>query len=313
MLTRASWAECGRTWSGSSSIPVPVTIETIPALEGQNVNDVPCVATGRRQSGIYILLAQREHKISNILIPGHLKNRLSERRLLEARDAFTENSEGRLQRRIGPGYPGDRGAMLSVAAAEAGRPWESRRRRGSRAPEAGPDPPCTRRAGRPVGQVGAGSGLGLLIMIGLVIVAVLIGLDSWAASSAVPAALSRANRRWEGRAATATAVVGAGASFSSLRGHRRCRGGNWLYDQFSGRHRDPGGYQGSSSYDPGASPPSNTGNDEIVGADYGGGQGGDWVAVILAAVIGAAAEVATGVEVVAEMLVEGVIGDRRSL
>jgi hypothetical protein len=254
---------------------VPITIETTPSLDGQNVNDLAVLRDRQRGNrGIYILMAQREHKISNVLIPGTLKDRLPEQRLLGVRDAFTAGfKQGDFNGGLTQGIRGIE-AMLSVETAEAGRPLVP----------AAPRPPGARDraapAGRPLGGVapagrnGGGSGFGMLIMIGLVIVAVLIGLR-------LLGSLFGGARRGYGTPGSPGGYGyggGGGGFFSSLFGGLGgALAGNWIYDQFSGRHRSPGGdYQGGSSFDPGLPPSSGAGSDEIVGADYGGGAGGDW-------------------------------------
>lgn len=68
---------------------VPVSIETIDSLNGEPINDVAVRrdrAAGNR--GIFILMAQENKRISNVLCPAHLGNRLTAERRLAIRDAF---------------------------------------------------------------------------------------------------------------------------------------------------------------------------------------------------------------------------------
>ncbi|HEX8201133.1 MAG TPA: TPM domain-containing protein, partial [Isosphaeraceae bacterium] len=235
---------------------VPVTIETIPSLDGRNVNDVAVLRDrqlGNR--GLYILMAQQEHRISNVLIPGSLKARLSEPRLLAVRDAFTaEFKQGNFNGGLGRGVAAIE-ETLSVATAAAGRPLATPASRPPGAP-VGAAP-----GGRPaVGVVpaprpGGGTGLGPLIMLGLVIVAVLIGIrllgrlfSGGRPGYGGPASMGRPGGYGYGGGGYGG---GGGGFFSSLFGGLGgAIAGNWMYDQFSGRHQHGGEYQGGSVLDP---------------------------------------------------------------
>jgi hypothetical protein len=133
------------------------------------------------------------------------------------------------------------------------------------------------------------SGLGTLLMIGLGIFGVLLvlrilgGLFNRGASG-YPAQMGMGEPRPGMGAGPGYGPPGygygggrGGGFFSGmLGGLGGALAGNWLYDQFSGRHGSAG-HTETSSYTPGeANSPANTEGDSFVGGDDYGGQGVSW-------------------------------------
>lgn len=253
---------------------VPVLIETIDVIPNAEkasaaekrslINDLAVQRDGESgNQGIYILISKQDKLISNVLIRRRLANRLSEERRKAIRNAFIADF------RSGDFDGGLRHAVQvigqSLAAGQASVP--------------APFPARGVPARRP-----GGAGLGTLLMIGLGIVAVLFVLRLLGGVFGGAGGGYRGPARMGGPGYGGPGYGygggGGGGFFSSLFGGiGGALAGNWLYDQFSGRHH--GGYGDNASYGDqssyGGEPASyDQGGDEIVGAGDDGGQGASW-------------------------------------
>ena len=258
---------------------VPVTIETIPSLNGESVEDVSLAHAKRAGSkGIHILIAKKEHKTYDRVSHAYSRaiNANRQETIREAFDASFKKGDfdgGLLQgvKTIG--------SVVSTARAEL--------------PAAAPVP--VRGRGVPMPNRGAnqgGFGLGSLLGIGLLIVGVLfffrlIGSLFRGGGGYAPGQMGR-----PGYGPGYGGGGGGGGFMSSLFGGiGGAMAGNWLYDQFSGRHHG-GGMTDSSTYGGGEAAPQGDdwsgstgggsdwggggGGDAGGGGDWGGGSGGDW-------------------------------------
>ncbi|HWE40128.1 MAG TPA: TPM domain-containing protein [Isosphaeraceae bacterium] len=290
---------------------IPVTIETIPSLRGAVTEEEYARWKGKKPvevinllaertdreaggKGVYILIDKKEHVLSNVLIPNRLERRLTRSKRAEIREAITDefkkkDFDGGLLRgvkRIGQALDETRGE-----SARAGGVGPVARRVPPAGPGAGP---------RPVPQAPnakGSSGMSAFIIIILVILAVVIGLRLLGSLFGAGRSGYAGPQRMGGPGGPPGVGPGApgpgyggygygggygggrgGGFFSSLFGGMGgALAGNWLYDQFSGRHG--GGTTPTTYNEPGytpAAPEPAPGGDEIVGADDNGGQGGDW-------------------------------------
>jgi uncharacterized protein len=254
---------------------VPVTIETIPSLEGQDIADVSLSHARRASSqGIFILIAKKEHKLYD-RVTRSFNRAIGADRQRAIRDAFDAGfAKGDFDAGLAQGVQ-KIGSEVSAASAELGR-----LRSAAPAPVPG-------RPGMPVRRGNQGGfGLGSLLGIGLVIIGVLfffrlIGSLFRGGGGYAPGPMMG------GRPGYGPGYGGGGGGFMSslFGGIGGAMAGNWLYDQFSGRHQ--GGTTDSTSYggDAGAAPQGDEwaggsggggGDAGGGGGDWGGGGGGDW-------------------------------------
>lgn len=253
------------------------TIETIGSLEGENV--VAVTERHDEQSatpGLFVLIANKENKI-DVKASKSFRQAIDGSRREKIQDAFIAELKKRdFDAALLQGVKAIR-SEASAAKAELGSLRQGR-------------PPARRvGAGGPVVPVGrgvnpnrGGFGLGSLLGIGLVIIGVLFVVR-------LLGSLFGAGRGYAGQPGRMGAPGygggggGGGGFMSSLFGGiGGAMAGNWLYDQFSGRHG--GGSVDSSTYgDAGGTPASGAdewsgGGDttgDWSGGDAGGG-GGDW-------------------------------------
>ncbi|MDR3637469.1 MAG: TPM domain-containing protein [Isosphaeraceae bacterium] len=264
---------------------LPVTIETVGSLDGQNISQVLQEhARAFGAEGLYVLISKGDHRIE-AEVSGAFKR------------AFPTSRTRRIWEPIGAEFKkGDFNAGLLAGAraietqsAAAKAEFGSLRQGAGGQRRAGPAvvPPGVRPR-----QNGGTFGIGTLLGIGLVIVAVLIGFRLLGALFGGGGGYAGPGRMG-GPGYGAPGYGGGGGGFMSslFGGLGGALAGNWLYDQFSGRHH--GGYTENTSYgdaDPGAAAPDNNdwsgsggswddsggGGEAGGGGDWGGGGGGDW-------------------------------------
>jgi uncharacterized protein len=238
---------------------VTTTIETIPSLDGRSINEAAVErARATRTEGLFILIPKQEHRIW-VLASQHYNRAINPARRQAIEGAFVDSFK---RRDFDAGLKDGVQAIareLAAAQAETGG-----RLRQANAP-------------RPVARPGGGSfGLGTLLGIGLLIVAVLIGVRMLGAlfgggRGAYGPGMGRPDMG-PGYGGPGYGGRGGGFFSSLLGGIGGAMAGNWLYDQFSGRHHG-GTYADNTSYAPGSEAAPTTGGDEWGG---GAGTGGDW-------------------------------------
>jgi uncharacterized membrane protein YgcG len=271
---------------------VPVQLETIDSLEGRSIDAVlPEHARAADAKGLYVLIAKKDHKIEVETYKSYAKY-LTRPREVAIRDAFThEFKAGNYDAGLSKGI--DKiDSTLSEAKAEAG---------GTLKPTTAPAPHRGGQAQPPVGRTVPGrpssGGMSMWLTIGLGLLALFIVIR------VLGAIFSGGNRGYAGNQRMmgpggpgygqgyggpgygGGGGGGGGFMSSMFGGIGGALAGNWLYDQFSGRHHDTSA--GASNYDPapgGVAPEEAAGPDYVGpgdgGADWGGGGadagGGDW-------------------------------------
>ncbi len=242
---------------------MPTTVETVKSLDGGTVEAVTREHAGRSGSeGLYILIAKAEHKI-DVHVSASFGGAMDNARRLAIRQAFISGLKQ--QDFDGALMAGVREVNTEISAAHA--------RNGLRREAGRPGGAPVVRRGNP-GGFGLGSLLGLgLVIVGVLFVFRLLGsLFRGGGGGYAPGPGGMMGRPGYGGA-------GGGGFMSSLFGGiGGAMAGNWLYDQFSGRHQ--GGYTDSSNYggDAGISDAGSAGD---TSGDWGGGGGdlgggGDW-------------------------------------
>jgi len=268
---------------------IPVLIETIDAIPGLE-KDAP--ASTRRQAietlaerrareagneGVYLLLSKADKVTSQVLVRQRFEPHLPREARQAVRDAMlAEFKSGNY----------DKGLLRAVETMDrslASAPSGALRLRPD---AAAPAPAAPRRANAEGGKFGIGS----LLMIGLGIFGVLLLLRVLGglfnrSSGGYPAGMGMGGMPRPGMGPGPGYGApgyggyggGRGGGFFSgmLGGLGGALAGNWLYDQFSGRH---GGSQtDASSYPAMGSPdPYSPGGDEFVGGNDQGGGGASW-------------------------------------
>jgi uncharacterized protein len=244
-----------------------VFIETIPSLEGRNVDAVADEnARMHRSSAVYVLFAKNDKKF-RFREPGQ---KLYKEQESEISSAFldslkAQDFDGALTR----GSSAIASALTSVPANRGGGAVAGRRNQA---------PAANRGAG------GAMGGWGFILTIGLVILAVMFGLRILGAMFGAGRGMGAPGMR-PGMGGPGYGGGGGGGFMSSmLGGIGGAMAGNWIYDQFRGR--DHGSYGGGAGSDPGVSEPDGVGGGGGDwggdggagggGGDWGGGGGGDW-------------------------------------
>lgn len=271
---------------------VPIVIETIDAIPDLPA-DANAKAKGRAinalaekrdreigDQGIYILLSKKDRVLSNVLIRERLAGVLPEATRLKIRESFVE-----------PFKAGDYdGGLLAAASA---------------IDSALPDSPVAARRGEnarrlvpvggaaPAGRQGAGEaqfGLGTLLLIGGGILGVLFvvrllsgslgnrggypqGMPGPGAGPGMGGPGYGPGMGGPGYGAPGYGGRGGGFFSGMLGGLGGAIAGNWIYDQFSGRHSQ-GHHTDASGYTPMGG--DNYGGDGIIGGNDDGGQGGSW-------------------------------------
>jgi uncharacterized protein len=249
---------------------IPITIETIPSLNGESIEDVSLAHAKRAGSkGIHVLIAKKEHQIYD-RVSRTYSGAINAARQATIREAFEASFK-----------KGDfDGGLLQGVKAIASTVSAARGEFRAAVPAQGRGGPML---GRRANPGGGGFGLGSLLGIGLLIVGVLfffrlIGSLFRGAGSA-PGQMGGPGYR----PGYGGGMGGGGGGFMSslFGGIGGAMAGNWLYDQFSGRHH---GSVDQTSYDPatGAAPAPDAApewGEGGAGGDWGGdagGGGGDW-------------------------------------
>lgn len=234
---------------------VPTIIETVPSLGGASIGEVSLQrAKASGIQGVYLLIAQQEMKLA----ARDFRNFLGPQRRKAIESAF---ASGFRQGDFDAGLLQGTEAIAKAVAA------------------AGP-PPAGRAAKAPPAKArkGGWSGFGILLVIGAVIVGVLLltrlfgrraaGHPGYGAPGHPNAMRGQPGYGPGGYGAPGYGGRG-GFWQGMLGGLGGAMAGNWLYDQFSGRHHGSG-----------YAPPTDTGAtlppDNTAGADWGGGEGTSW-------------------------------------
>jgi uncharacterized protein len=255
---------------------VPVTIETIDSLEGQPIRDVTTKhAEQAGAKGIYILIAKGEGKIFAEASKAY-RTALTRERLQAVDEAFVRQFKKK---------DFDAGLLRGVSQIET---TVTEARPVAKSRQAGQAPVV-------VGKPSSG-GMSMWLTIGLGLLALFIVIR------VLGALLGGGNRGYAGQQrmmGPGGGGMGGGPGYgpgygggggggggfmsSMFGGIGGALAGNWLYDQFSGRHHDSS--LGQTGYDPAAgTPPADAGPEWGAGGaegDWGGGgdaggAGGDW-------------------------------------
>ena len=257
---------------------ITTTVETVESLGGQAVEDLTLEHAKRSGTrGIYVLIAKKEHKI-DVKVSKQYEHAISPARAREIRNAFIRGlSKSDFDTALTAGV----GAVASEVSS-------ARQDLMSQRQAAGPPRGLPMRRGHQQGT----SGLGSLLTIGLLIVGVLFVVRLIGSLFRGGQGYGAPGGMMGGRGYGPGYGGGGGGFMSSLFGGiGGALAGNWLYDQFSGRHS--GGYTDSSAYGGDAAAPSDSpspddwsagnnasgdwgGGDTGGGGDWGGGGGGDW-------------------------------------
>ncbi|APW58709.1 TPM domain-containing protein [Paludisphaera borealis] len=265
---------------------VPIVIETIdaiPDLDADATREVKLKAVNElavkrdrdiRAEGVYILLSKKDRVLSNVLVRERYANVLTKEKRTTIRDAFVEPFKA------GDYDGGLAKATAALATALPDGPVAVPGRR--RAADAGPGAPVGARGAQPHG-IGSLLTIGLGILAVLFVVRLLSGLFGGGAGAGYPQQMGGMRpgmgQGFGGPGYGGGYGGGRGGGFMSslMGGIGGAVAGNWLYDQFSGRHSQ--GHVDSSNYNSGDA--TNTGGDDIVGGNDGGASwgdsgGGDW-------------------------------------
>ncbi len=262
---------------------VNATIETIDSLQGEPIRQVAVRQAQRTGTeGIFILIPKREHKI-DVLASRSYRRTLTGTRLDAIRDAFISGLRH-----------GDYDAGLIQGVEKLAQEIEqAKTEHGGVLRQAAPVVPMRR------GPANRGSfGLGSLLMIGLLIFAVLFGIrllgnlfGGGQRAGYGPGQHPMGGGPGFGRPGYGYGGGGGGGFLSSMFGGiGGALAGNWLYDQFSGRHhggtfdnstfggQDAGQQSetGGRDWAGGGESAGDWGGGDAGGGDWGGGGGGDW-------------------------------------
>jgi len=276
---------------------VPVTIETISSLKeatsddekakwksmpAKKVIDLVAQRNAREGSrrGLYILLDKKEHVVSNLEIPERLQNRLPESKRLAVRDAFIQEFKNQ-----------NFDAGLSRAVKVIDDELRASQPAAARAAQSAPVAAPARNV--PAPEHRGGGGLMTLIPIVLIIVAILIAVrvlgalfrGSGGGYGGGPGRMGGpgyggGGPGYGGGGGGYGGGGGGGGFFSNIMGGiGGAMAGNWLYDQFSGRHgHDQAGTYGGGAAAGGVAGPEQVaqGGDDMIGANDDGSQGASW-------------------------------------
>lgn len=256
---------------------VTTTIETIDSLQGEPIHDV-IIRNAERSGteGIYILIPKQEHKI-DIIVSRPFLRALTGARRDAIREAFIKGFERR---------DFDGGLRQGVQMIER-EVAQAKAEGGGVLRQVGPARGVPVR-GRPAHQ--GSFGLGSLLGIGLLIVAVLFGIRLLGRlfGGGYRAGYPGPGQRPMGGPAYGPGggPGGGGGGFwsSVFGGLGGAMAGNWLYDQFSGRHHGGGSVDDASVGSGDSAQPADTGASDWSGGgesvgDWGGGDSGgvgDW-------------------------------------
>jgi uncharacterized protein len=264
----------------ATNIPVVIeTIESIPGLEqganaGTKRKAIAALAVKRDEAiadeGVYLLISKNDHVLSPVLI----RKRLAAFMPIETRDEIFETLIQDFKK-----HDFDGGLSRAVQTMEKSLGGAAGMVRPAKAQGLVP------RRGQVVNGRGGGSTMGTFLMILLAIGGVLLFLKVLGglfgrSQSGYPGQMGGMGpggmpRPGMGYGGGGYGGGGGGGIFSSiLGGMGGALAGNWLYDQFSGRH---GNYHSAESFtsDPAAGS-YDPGGDAIIGADDNPGGGGSW-------------------------------------
>jgi len=269
---------------------VPVTIEAIPSLDGEPIKDVTTRhAESVGAKGIYLLIAKSEGKIYGEASRGFQKY-LPRSRLQSIDDAFIADfKKGNFDAGLLHGVARI-DSSLSEARAEAGGSLRPAPVAAGRRAAQAPVP-----VGRPRVAATNSWGIGSLMMIVIGILGIFLVIRILGALFSAGRGGYGSQARMGGPGGYGPGGPGYGAPgyggggggggggfmSSMFGGIGGALAGNWLYDQFSGRHH---GSMDQTSYDPaaGAAPAPEAApewGEGGAGGDWGGGDagaGGDW-------------------------------------
>jgi uncharacterized protein len=235
---------------------LPITVETVASLDGQSISDAT-KAHARRSGtpGLFVLIAKKDNKL-DVISHSQYSQALNGNRCRAIQNAFIAGFEtGDVDAGLSAGVKAV-GSEASAAKAEFG----SLRRAQAVAPAGRRGMPMRR------GNPNGGFGLGSLLGIGLVILAVMFVVRM------IGGLFGGGYKRQMGGVGGGYGGGGGGFMSGLLGGLGGAMAGNWLYDQFSGRHGGGGYGDNTSSGDSGG---ADAGGDWSGGADAGGGSWGD--------------------------------------
>jgi uncharacterized membrane protein YgcG len=264
---------------------IPVVIETIQEIAGLEHSAaqaarrkaLDALAVHRDEAihadGVYILISKREHLISHVLV----RERYSDLLPIEKRDAIRQAFiEDFKQQNF------DGGLMRAVETIEKSLHGVSGRGRAERVPARVPAPLQHGAAGRKAVAGGSTMGTFLLIVVGifgvLLLLRLLGGLFGRSARPGMPGGMGMGRPGMGGGPGYYGGGYGGGGGgfMSSLFGGLGgALAGNWLYDQFTGRHGQVSSADTVSPPDYSAGAPD-AGGDAIVGADDDPGGAASW-------------------------------------
>ncbi len=262
---------------------VPVVIETMDSIAGLDSDAtaadkkkaIDALAIHRDQAidaaGVYVLISKREHLISHVLVRERYADLLS----IDKRDAIREAFIDDFKKKNFDG-----GLKRAVETIERSLEGGAVRNKAARVPAPFPHRAVAARG------AGGGSTMGtfLLIVAGifgvLLVLRLLGGLFGRSAGPGMPGAGMGMGRPGMGGGPGyygGPGYGGGGGGFMSglFGGLGGALAGNWLYDQFSGRHGHMGSADVAGPADSSAGY-TDAGGDAIVGADDDPGGGASW-------------------------------------
>ena len=252
----------------------PTVIETVKSIGDLTISEATLShEQAEKQKGVFVLIALDEHKIDLVDADKILASNANRSAI---QSAFMDSLKKRdFDAALKHGSEAIAAKLATVTPKSAAHPPAGA---GGR----------VRPAGR---EVGGGSGLGLLLTLGLIVFAVLIGVRILGAlfGGGARSAGAYGPPGRPGYGGPGYGGGGGGGFFSGLMGGiGGAVAGNWLYDQFSGRRNNSGYMGGDAGYGGEPSAPQSTeygdagggdwggGGDAGGGGDWGGGGGGDW-------------------------------------
>ena len=251
---------------------IAITVETVKSLDGETVKQMTRDHAQRsRTDGVYVLIAKDEHKIDVISSKAY-QSAMDGSRLRPIQTAFEAGLRN-----------GDfDAALLSGIKAIDSEVSSARAEHGNLRQGTGAVVARNGRGAR-AGNRGGGFGIGSLLGIGLFVLGVLfvMRLIGSLFGGGMQRGYGPGRMGAPGYGAPGMGGGGGGGFMSSMFGGiGGALAGNWLYDQFSGRHQG-GNSTDSSSYgdspDAGNAAPDWSSGGDAGGGDWGGGGGGgDW-------------------------------------
>jgi len=261
---------------------IPVVIETIDEIKGLDSDStsaarkkaIDALAVHRDEAiddeGIYVLISKREHLISHVLVRKRYAELLPIEKRGAVREAFVEEFKKK---------DFDGGLTRAVETIERSLRGASGGERSGRAPAGVPVPIQHEGAGRKAAAGGSTMFTFLLIVAGifgvLLLLRVLGGLFGRSARSGMPGQPGMGMGGGPGYSGGGYGGGGGGFMSSLFGGLGGALAGNWLYDQFSGRHGQVSSADAASPRDYSSGTPD-AGGDAIVGADDDPGGGASW-------------------------------------